>query len=49
MAWAHSRTPIVCAGFVVACFKVMPRILASLCKTWEVKMLPLSVIMSVGK
>ena len=49
VAWACSRTPMVCACFVVACFEFMPKISATSCITWETKTLPLSVIMSVGK
>ena len=49
VAWACSRTPIVCACFVVACFKFTPNISSTSCITWETKTLPLSVIMSVGK
>ena len=45
VAWAHSRTPMVCACFVAVCFKSMPNISVSSCITWEMKMLPfLSVI-----
>ena len=49
VAWALSRTPIVCACFVVACFNFMFNISATSCITWETKTLPLSGIMSVGK
>ena len=49
VAWAPSRTPMVCACFVVACFKSMPNIPTTSCITWETKTLPLSVILSVGK
>ena len=49
VAWARSRTPIVCACFVVACFKFMPNILATSCITSETKKHPLPVIMSAGK
>ena len=49
VAWARSRTPIVCACFVVACFKFLPNISATSCITWETKTLPFSVIISVGK
>ena len=49
VAWARSRTPMVCACFVVACFKFMPSISATSCTTWEIKTLLLSVIMSVGQ
>ena len=49
VAWARFRAPMVCAGFVVACFNFMPSVLAVSCITWETKTLPLSVIMSVGK
>ena len=48
-AWPRSRTPMVCACSVVAYFKFMPNISATSCITWETKMLPLSVIMGVGK
>ena len=47
VAWARSTTPMICACFVVACFKFMPNIWANSCITWETKTLPLSVIMSV--
>ena len=46
VAWALSRTSMVFACFVVACFKYMPSISATSCITWETKTLPLSVIMS---
>ena len=49
VAWAYSRTLIVCACFVVACFKFMPNISATSCLTWETKTFLLSVIISVGK
>ena len=49
VAWARSRTPMVCACFVVACFKLMLNISATSYITWETKKLPLSVIMNVGK
>ena len=49
VAWARSKTPIVLACFVVACFKLMPNISATSCITWEMKTLPLSVIMRVSK
>ena len=49
VAWAHSRTPMVYACFVVSCFKFIPNISATSCTTWETKMLPLSIIMSVGR
>ena len=49
VAWARSRTPTVCACFVVACFKLTPGISATSCITWERKTLSLSVIMSVGR
>ena len=49
VAWAHSRTPIICACFVVACFKLMPNLSATSCITWETKTLPLSVLIRVGK
>ena len=49
VAWACSRTPMVCACFVVACFKFLPSISVTSCITWETKTFALSVIMSVGK
>ena len=49
MACAPSGTPIVCACFVVACFKFMPSVSATSCITWETRTLPLSFITSVGK
>ena len=33
VAWARSRTPIVCACFAVACLKFMPNISATSCIT----------------
>ena len=35
MAWARSRTPVVCTCYVVACFKFMPSISATSSITWE--------------
>ena len=49
MACARSRTQIVCACFVVACFKFMPSISAISFIISETKRLPLSVLMTVGK
>ena len=49
VAWALSRTPMVCACFVVACFEFMASFSAISCITWETKTLPLSVMISVGK
>ena len=49
VAWARSRTPIVCARFVVAYFKFMPSVSDTSSMTWETKTLSLSVKMSVGK
>ena len=49
VAWARSRTPTVCACFVVSCFKFMSIISAAWCLTWDAKTLPLSIILSVGK
>ena len=49
MAWARFWTPIACPCFVNASFNYMPSISATSCMTWETKMLPLSVIMSVRR
>ena len=46
---APSRTPFVCACFVVACFRFMPNVFATSYKTWVTKTLPLSVIIGVVK
>ena len=40
---------MVCACFVVACFKFRPSISATSCINWEPKTLPFSVIMNVSK
>ena len=48
VTWARSRTPMVCACFVVACFKYLPCISATSGITWETKTLRSSAIMSVG-
>ena len=49
VAWALSKTPMVCACFVVACSRFMPSISATSCITWETKTLLFSVMMSIGK
>ena len=40
---------MVCACFVLACFKFMPSISDTSCIIWETKTLALSVMMSVSK
>ena len=49
VAWARPRTPIICACFVVACFRFMPSISSISFITLEMKTLYLSVKMSVRK